>query len=487
MIGFLPEIYPDELIYSWLARYYCRTGYAAYIDAIADFYEKRTIRPDVEFINRLNKEAKGIITDVEPMEKLVLNHTMFPYYGRFLDAGRRKKAFQCMVRQEGDAHNHNLLAIPVNRSGSVRYVRYCPVCVAEDRAKYGETFIHRVHQLVGVDICCQHRCKLKDSVIPIMGKAAPRLYVIDDEIVDMEVEPAESEMELHLGEYTTEVFLADMDMGNAAEIGTFLHSKLANTPYVSVRGEQRNISLFYQDYEGYYQDFPKHKVMELWQIQKIFNGYRKNAYEICQIAMFLKISVGELVHRRLPEKTQEQIFDEKVRELHGQGLSYPQIAEQLEASINVVKPIGAKRYGNQGKPRQHSGKGGVKGYNWTQIDKDTLPAVKDATRKIYTGDGGRPHRVNAYAVGKELGISDRRLKMMRQCMAVIESYQETQEQYWAREVVWAVHQVQKDGEILVWRRIRDLTNMRRKDFEACLSYIDVMVDAELAERIKGLI
>nr|WP_300826719.1 TniQ family protein [uncultured Schaedlerella sp.] len=127
MIGFLPEIYPDELVYSWLARYYCRTGYAAYIDAIVDFYEKRTARPDVEFINRLNKETKEIIMDVEPMEKLLLDHTMFPYYGRFLNVERRKGAFASMIQQEGDAHN--LLAIPVNREGGIRYVRYCPVCV----------------------------------------------------------------------------------------------------------------------------------------------------------------------------------------------------------------------------------------------------------------------------------------------------------------------------------------------------------------------
>ena len=311
--------------------------------------------------------------------------------------------------------------------------------------------------------------------------------MFDDEIVDMEVEPAENETELRLAEYVTEVFQADMDMGNAVEIGTFLHSKLSGTPYVSVRGEQRNISLFYQDYERYYQDFPKHKVMELWQIQKIFNGYRKNAYEICQIAMFLKIPIGELVHRILPEKTQEQIFDEKVRELHGQGLSYPQIAERLGASVNIVKPIGAKRYGNQGKPRQHSGKGGIKGYDWTQIDKDALPAVKDAVRKIYTGGGGRPHRVNPYAVGKELGISDRKLKMMPQCMAVIESYQETQEEYWAREVIWAVRQIQKSGDLLLWRRIRDLTNMRRRDFESCLPHLDKFTDSGLAEQIRHLL
>lgn len=485
MIGFLPELYPDELVYSWFARYYSRTGYAAYIDAIADFYEKRTVKPDVEFINRLNREAKEIITDVEPMEKLLLNHTMFPYYSRFLNAERRKGAFAAMIQQEGDAHN--LLAIPVNRESGFRHVRYCPVCAAQDRKEYGETYIHRSHQMMGVGICFRHSCMLKDSVIPIAGKSSPRLYVLDNEITDMEIEPARNKLELQLAEYVTKTFLSDMDMENTVEVGKFLHSKLTGTPYVSVRGEQRNISLFYQDYVKYYRDIPNHKIMELWQIQKIFNGYRWNTLEICTIAMFLNIPIDELVHMKMPEKTQQQRFDEKVRKLHGQGLSYPEIAKQLGASINVVKSVGEKRYGNQGKPRQHSGKGGVKRYDWTRIDKDTFPAVKDAARKIYTGDGGRPHRVSAYAVAKELGISDRRLKMLPECMTLIESYQESQERYWAREIVWAVRQVQKNGDVLVWRRIRDLTNMRRKDFEACLPYIDAMVDAEFAERVRGLL
>lgn len=30
MIPQFPVLYPDELVYSWLARYYIRTGYLAY-------------------------------------------------------------------------------------------------------------------------------------------------------------------------------------------------------------------------------------------------------------------------------------------------------------------------------------------------------------------------------------------------------------------------------------------------------------------------
>ena len=30
MIAFFPEVYPDELVYSWLARYGVRSGYTHY-------------------------------------------------------------------------------------------------------------------------------------------------------------------------------------------------------------------------------------------------------------------------------------------------------------------------------------------------------------------------------------------------------------------------------------------------------------------------
>ena len=40
MIAFFPEIYPDELLYSQLARYHSRSGYARYVFTVADIYNK---------------------------------------------------------------------------------------------------------------------------------------------------------------------------------------------------------------------------------------------------------------------------------------------------------------------------------------------------------------------------------------------------------------------------------------------------------------
>ncbi len=109
MIAFMPKIYEDELCYSWLARYYCHSGYPAYGYALDDLLEKRTIHFSAEFISRFNEDAKAVITDMIPMEKLILEHTMFPIV-RFMDHSRMQKSLECMVRQEGKVSD--LLPLP---------------------------------------------------------------------------------------------------------------------------------------------------------------------------------------------------------------------------------------------------------------------------------------------------------------------------------------------------------------------------------------
>ena len=126
MIVYLPNLYPDELFYSWLARYYCHTT-PVYSNAIEDILEKKTIRPDIEYINHLNEDAKKLLTRKVSMEKLIFHHTMFPSV-RFAPQTRISAALQSMAAQEGDVHN----LLPISKSKEPRYLKYCPVCVLED-------------------------------------------------------------------------------------------------------------------------------------------------------------------------------------------------------------------------------------------------------------------------------------------------------------------------------------------------------------------
>lgn len=488
MIAYFPEIYPDELIYSLLARYYTQAGYPCYWYAAEDLFVSKTVRPDIEFVNQYTSAVLQMITKDMSMEDIVLNHTMFPYYGRFLPLERREKAYESLVNMQGNYHN--LLAIPKRKDNNNRYLKFCPVCAENDRKQYGESYWHRLHQMQGIKICSIHKCYLMDSDVIISGKTSPTLVAAEVVIPEVINSPlfCDNEIECRIAQYMAYIFQSEIDLQGDVTIGQFLHGRLENTPYRSIRGEQRNIALLHMDFTEYYKDLPENWFTELWQIQKVLTDDRVNFYEICMLAFFLNIPVADLINMKLPEKTQEQKFDEQVYRLHEQGLKYPEIAKRLNASINVVKPIGEKRYGTEHKKMKNPLKSGAKAYDWERIDRDTLPLVKDAIRQLQ-GDGiNRPKKVTVFAVEKILNLPSKRISLyLPICKAEIEKYEESQEQYWAREVVWAVNKIIREGKVLNWKHIRNLTNMRKCDLIACMPYLDVFTDDKLVNRIKELL
>ena len=487
MIAYFPAAYTDELLYSQLARYYTKSGYMAYTFAAEELFASKTARPDMDFINSYTPAAVQAITRNISMEAVIEKHTMFPCYGRFLPRERRQKAFQSLVSMMGNYHN--LLSIPQSKNGKVHCLRYCPACAANDREQYGEAYWHRIHQLIGIYVCPVHRCYLMDSSVMISGKATPSLKTAEEIIPQSEsCVFADNEIEIRVAAYMAELFQADVDMDSCVTVGEFLHFKMAYTQYRSVRGEQRNIALFHEDFTEYYRDLPQNWFTELWQIQKVLTNDRLNFYEICLMAMFLNITSDELVHMELPKKSQQQLFDEEVYRLHEQGVKYPAIAKMLSAPYGIVKTIGERRYGTCHKAPKTPLKSGIKPKNWRQIDEDTLPLVKDAISQLQGNGTTRPKKVTTFAVEKILHLSSKKISLyLPKCLAEIQQHKESQEQYWAREVAWAARQVEDSGVTLTWRKVRDLTNMRRRDFEACLPYISDYADSELAEQILHLL
>lgn len=419
------------------------------------------------------------------MEDVVLKHTMFSYYGRFLPLERRQRAFQALVSMQGNYHN--LLPIPTKKGNADRRLRYCPMCADEDRQAYGETYWHRTHQMIGMAACPVHGCYLMDSSVIISGQMPPMLKSAEEVIPISEVVTRANEMERRLAVYMGAVFRADVDMQLDIAAGQFLYSRMANTKYRSIRGEQRNIKLFHADFVEFYKELSGNWFTELWQIQKVLTNDRINFYEICLLAMFLAVPAVELVNMKLPAKSQQQLFDEEVYRLHDEGLRYPEIAERLNASYSVVKAIGERRYGTYHKPPKTPLKSGVKPQDWQQIDNDTLPLVKDAIRQLRGGGIARPKRVTVFAVEKLLRLPSKQIALsLPQCLAEIRKHEESQEQYWAREVVWAANQLRIAGIPLAWRRIRELTNMRPQNFRTCLPYVADFADEEMVAQLNGI-
>lgn len=75
MIPFFIEPYPDELVYSWFARYGVRTGYTHYRAIAEDLFVSNTAKPNLEFIMELNKEAYDMVTKYKPFEDIIKQHS----------------------------------------------------------------------------------------------------------------------------------------------------------------------------------------------------------------------------------------------------------------------------------------------------------------------------------------------------------------------------------------------------------------------------
>ncbi len=484
MITYFPEIYPDELLYSLLARCYVKTGYPAYIYMAEDFFQDKKVRPDIEFMNALTPVALQIVTREMPMREIILKHTMFPYYGRFVLKERRNKAYQALMELQGNYNN----LLPKVKSCQDRFLRYCPLCVKADRDKFGETYWHRSNQIVGINVCPIHKCYLKNSKVVMSAKASPMLHHAEGIIPQTNnVEMVQNDIECVVAEYVTAVFQSDLDMDSDIDVGDFLHSRMIGTEYCSVRGKKRYMKLLHEDFIDYYKKLPENRITELWHLQKIFTNDRSNFVDVCLLAYFLKISVNDLVNMKLPDVSQEEVFDAEIKRLHDKGLKYPEIAKRLGMSYDSVKTIGNRRYGIYQHRKENPRKGGVRERDWTKLDNEYLPLVQKAIQRTENNDSSIPKKVTVIGIERDVGLPEGSMKKMPKCKAEIKNHSIPQEQLWAKKVIWAVQKILSKGQPLNWKHIRDLTNMRNENFQVCKPYLEVYMDADMAERIKELL
>lgn len=49
---------------------------------------------------------------------------------------------------------------------------------------------------------------------------------------------------------------------------------------------------------------------------------------------------------------------------------------------------------------------------------------------------------------------------------------------------WAARQIMQDGDVLNWKHIRNLTNMRKSNYLACLPYLQEIADADIQQAIQ---
>lgn len=90
-------------------------------------------------------------------------------------------------------------------------------------------------------------------------------------------------------------------------------------------------------------------------------------------------------------------------------------------------------------------------------------------------------------IERYLGLPKKGLKHCPMCLAEIRKYQETQEEFWARLVIWAANIIITNGQPLHMTAIMRQTNMRKAKILECVPYLDKYADTDIINILRNLL
>ncbi|MBE8555599.1 TnsD family Tn7-like transposition protein [Vibrio sp. OPT24] len=151
-----PVPYPDELIYSLVARAGIRSAITSSKQLIDEVYGDRKVIATIDLPSHLSSISELLInTGRFDVQQLIYEHTMFPIYAPFVDESIRIRA---MERMEHCARGsvHLMLGSPASIVKTSDNFRVCPACIAEQKKKYGESYWSRLWFLPSLTYCPEH-------------------------------------------------------------------------------------------------------------------------------------------------------------------------------------------------------------------------------------------------------------------------------------------------------------------------------------------
>lgn len=444
MIAYMPTIYPDELVYSWFCRCYVHSGCFSHKTVLQELYCKKSDYLSKEFIGNLNHGAMVQIDEIYSLDKLVLDHTMYPQYARFIPLAEKKKALYHLGHDSCDVH---YLFPVLPRNDGERYLRFCPLCVKEDRETYGEAYWHRKHQIRNMGICTRHKCRLMESTVPAKSEQSFTFCPAESYTYDNEAVFENDSLAIQYIEYLVSVFESVIDFDSDIPISSILHNGMSRTKYLKPSGRSRYTKMLAEDISGFYENMGVCNIVSVYQIQRILLGSLSEFSAICQIAFFLGMNPEELTASSL---TEEQIKQ-----------------EQDSHYMRNTAPV-----------------------DWDLLDWETAPVLEKFVRAVYDGtanENGRPERVSEKLVYREMNLLGHQLENMPRCKAIFERYTESYPETWARKIIWAYKKLEEEGKPFCWTDIRKIAGVKKKNFQEVVHYLIKHADEDMVGKILDLI
>lgn len=251
----IQDKFDDELPFSLIARYIDSLMCSRQKSLLLQLFGSKNAIPAIEFPSHLDYFTSQI-SDPEMDSDFVIDEmTFFPLFAPFMDEA---KYHQIRSDMKGDRGPDIYMRVGLAASDvkPPKQLRYCPVCICEDRRILGKCYWHRIHQVSGVFICPKHSTWLEDSPF-LFHNRDKRLLFISAEHIARVVSPRriqnDKDSSIFISVAHEVQYLLSRThnpIGQEELSGRYIYL-LFKKGYCNYAGRFSNFATFYQDFEQF--------------------------------------------------------------------------------------------------------------------------------------------------------------------------------------------------------------------------------------------
>lgn len=160
------DLYPDEPVLSGVARYRQKMLISSNNNLFEMCFNRKKPTLRLDFPKCLGILVASLAPGHWLTESQILNnHTLFPILSPWLQPHKRGKLRDTILEEP------KLRPYSLTRDNTLvdeeQYLKYCSLCVTEDRSSFGECYWHLQHQIINNEVCAKHFVHLKSSKLTL--------------------------------------------------------------------------------------------------------------------------------------------------------------------------------------------------------------------------------------------------------------------------------------------------------------------------------
>lgn len=178
-LHYFPRIYPDELLYSVIARYQKHVGEPPQTLSNLELLGKGYVIPSLDMQNGIRSLTSSLSSAAHMSDDHVLDEmTLFNYLVAYVDTRLTNRVRSAVLSGivSGWYVRLGYAAFKVNRLTSMRFCMQCRERMLND---FGELYWRRAHQLPSVLLCTEHQQSLYLSQVDIQPISRHRFIAAD--------------------------------------------------------------------------------------------------------------------------------------------------------------------------------------------------------------------------------------------------------------------------------------------------------------------